>query len=99
MIDIHTGVFASGLGWKVKYTKHKNMPVQQPKATNLGPGLAELHNTQNEHPWRQHQSLAYGKKRKVFVGGMPKFDFEYRKTQAQVQRVYALRGVQYNGGK
>ena len=73
--NVHAGLFATGLGRKVKCTKHGFIPAQPPRVTTLGPDLTALHNIKTKWPWRQHQSVVHGEKRQMFVGGMPKFDF------------------------
>ena len=64
MTNVHAGVFATGLGYKVKCTKHEFILVQHLKIATLGPDLAALHNIKTKFPWRQHQSLIHGGKSK-----------------------------------
>jgi hypothetical protein len=59
--NVQAGIFAEGLGRKVKSTAHGNIPTQQSKTACLGPGLAAMLQTKKKYPWRQHQSLAHCK--------------------------------------
>ena len=42
--NVHAGVVATGLGWKVKSTKHGFISAQLPKVATLVPDMAALHN-------------------------------------------------------
>ena len=64
MTNVHAGGFATGSGRKVKFTKHGFIFAD----------LAALYNIKETCPWRQHQSLALGKKRQMCVGGNPAFN-------------------------
>ena len=93
MTNVHAGAFATGLGRKIKCTKYGFIPVQHPKAATLGPGVAALHNTKKRSPLETASKCCSRETRKVFVRGIPKFDFEGGKTHARVLHIYALRGV------
>ena len=95
---VHAGVFATELGRKVKFTKHSVIPVQHPNAATLGPDSAALHNIL-KMSFQTASECASPDTWKVYVGGMPTFDFGEGKMQARVQHGYALQGVQYRAEK
>jgi hypothetical protein len=66
--NVQAGIFAQGLGRKVKSTAHGNLPTEQPKAVPLGPNLVAM---KKKHPWRQHQSVAHWRKGKCSWEGCP----------------------------
>ena len=63
--NVHAGVFATGLGRKVKCTKHGVIPVQHPKVATLGPDLAALHNIKKSTLGDSIRVLFTGKKANV----------------------------------
>ena len=94
---VRAGGFATGLGRKVKSTKHGYIPTQPPKVATLGPDLTALHNIKKV-PLETASECGSRYTRKLFVGGVPKFNFGGGKTQERVQDVYALQGMQYREG-
>ena len=72
--NVHAGVVATGLGWKVKSTKHGFISAQLPKVATLVPDMAALHNIKKVTLETASECCSQ-ESRKMFVGGMSTFDF------------------------